>query len=347
MLDKAHMPSATDRSTNLVDDAHTADTQHRVGPGSSVGSYQVVRQIGSGGMGKVFEATHRMLSRHVAIKVLLPELLTVAAMSSRMAQEATILDDLRHPGIVRIFDCGLLADGRPWIAMELVTGESLGAKLDRQTRLPTAEVVSVVTLLADVLATVHAHGITHRDLKPDNILFAEPTSAYPLRVIDWGVARSGQGGRITLEGTTFGTPSYMAPEQILGRDIAPPCDIYSLGVIAYEALTGQRPFHGPTLAAIVTSTLHGTEAPLAAQCPAAPRALCELIHRMLQKAPGQRPTAGEVRDALRALATEVSEFESYDVTRSEDMPSVALEVPAPVITGCAGARSCSFSVIRG
>ncbi len=317
-------------------------TRHTVGEGSRVGSYRIVKQIGSGGMGKVFEATHTMLPRHVAIKVLLPELLAVPAMSSRMAQEASILDDLRHPGIVRVLDCGLLDDGRPWIAMELVTGESLAAKLDRQIRLPAREVVALVTHLADVLTTVHARGIIHRDLKPDNILFADPDSAYPLRVIDWGVARQGLAGRITLEGTTFGTPSYMSPEQILGRGIAPPCDIYSLGVIAYEALAGHLPFQGASLAAIVSLTLHTTEAPLSPKCPAAPLALCELIHRMLQKAPEQRPTAIEVRDSLRRLASEIAEsqleFEAYDLTPSHetdpvvdwsDLPAHTAEPPTP------------------
>ncbi|MDQ3369945.1 MAG: serine/threonine protein kinase [Myxococcota bacterium] len=301
--------------------------RHVIRAGSSVGSYKIVKQIGSGGMGKVFEGVHTMLSRHVAIKVLLPELLAAPAMSSRMAQEASILDDLRHPGIVPIFDCGLLDDGRPWIAMELVTGDSLATKMDAQPRLASGEVIALLTHLADVLTTVHARGIIHRDLKPDNILFADPGSAYPLRVIDWGVARQGAAGRFTLEGMTFGTPSYMSPEQILGRDIAPPCDLYSLGVIAYEALAGHLPFEGASLAEMVALHLHATEAPLAPQCPAAPRALCELIHRMLLKVPGQRPTASELRDALRALAIETAdpelEFESYVVTVSE--------VPTPML----------------
>lgn len=302
-------------------DTHIA-TQHTVGAGSIVGSYRIEKQIGSGGMGKVFEATHTMLRRHVAIKVLLPELVAVPAMSSRMAQEASILDDLCHPGIVRVLDCGLLDDGRPWIAMELVTGESLAAKLDRESRLSAREVIDLLTHLADVLTTVHARGVIHRDLKPDNILFAASDSAYPLRVIDWGVARHGAGGRITLEGTTFGTPSYMSPEQILGRGIAPPTDVYSLGVIAYEALAGHLPFEAASLAAIVALTLHTTESPLSQQCPAAPRTLCELIHRMLLKTPGQRPTASEVRDCLRTLAAELDEpqleFEAYEVTVGEE-----------------------------
>ncbi|MDQ3336150.1 MAG: serine/threonine protein kinase [Myxococcota bacterium] len=307
--------------------------RNTIGAGSSIGSYRIVKQIGSGGMGKVFEATHSMLARRVAIKLLLPELAAVPTMSSRMAQEAAILDGLRHPSIVRIFDCGLLEDGRPWIAMELVTGESLSAKLDSQTRLSLAEVVTLLSHLADVLATAHAHGIIHRDLKPDNILYADDR-AYPLRVIDWGVARHGRMGRLTLEGTTFGTPSYMSPEQIRGEGIASACDIYSLGVIAYEALVGHRPFADDTLAMIVSSTLHDTELPLAPQCPTAPPSLCELIHRMLRKDPKTRPTASEITVCVRAVAAEIAEsateFESYDLTNNED--SVPVVDPSDVVS---------------
>jgi serine/threonine-protein kinase len=295
----------------------TANT-HALGAGSSVGSYRIVKQIGSGGMGTVFEAVHTMLPRHVAVKVLHPELLSCPGMGSRMVQEASILDGLRHPGIVRVFDCGLLDDRRPWIAMELVAGESLTAKLARETRLSPHEVCELVTSIADVLATVHERGIVHRDLKPDNLLFAASDTGCPVRVIDWGVARLGAAARLTLDGVTCGTPIYMSPEQATGRNIAAPCDIYSLGVIAYEALAGHPPFEGKTLVEVVSLHLHGDAAPLSTLCPAAPRTLCELVHQMLQKAPLQRPTATEVRDSMRALATEIAgfnpEFESYDLT---------------------------------
>jgi eukaryotic-like serine/threonine-protein kinase len=287
-----------------------------IGPGSTVGSYRLLKQIGSGGMGVVFEAVHTMLDRHVAIKVLHPTLLACPGMSSRMAQEAAILDDVKHPGIVRIFDCGLLEDHCPWIAMELVTGESLNARLVREQVLSPEDVCKLVMSLADVLATVHARGVVHRDLKPDNILFSE--GECPLRIIDWGVARLGSGARLTLDGLTYGTPSYMSPEQIIGRDIAAPCDIYALGVIAYEALTGHPPFEGASLVEIVSQHLHGTVAPLEDECPGAPRGLCELVHTMLRKAPHERPTAGEVRDAMRRLAVEIvarnPEFELYELT---------------------------------
>jgi serine/threonine protein kinase len=289
-----------------------------LGPDSMVGSYRIVKQIGSGGMGAVFEAVHNLLPRRVAIKVLHPELRGRAGMDSRMIQEAAILDDLRHPGIARVFDCGLLADQRPWIAMELVAGESLATRLASANRLPARDVCKLVAALADVLATVHMRGIVHRDLKPDNVLFSGVDTGFQLRIIDWGVARLGPTARLTLESVTCGTPTYMSPEQATGRDIAAPCDIYSLGVIAYEALSGHPPFDGGTLLEVVALHLHGKAAPLAAQCPAAPRALCDLIHQMLDKAPSHRPTAIEARRRMYRLATEIahanSEFDLYEIT---------------------------------
>ena len=311
----------------LVENPYTAET-HELQPGSVVGSYRILGEIGHGGMGAVFEAVHTLLPRHVAFKVLHPQLRTSPGMDSRMVQEATMLDHIHHPGIARVFDCGLLDDGRPWIAMELVLGESLATRLHRKTRLSPLELCNLVGALADVLAVVHLRGIVHRDLKPDNVLFTD--TGFPLRVIDWGVARLGPSSRVTLDGVTCGTPVYMSPEQAAGRNIAPPCDIYALGVIAYEALAGHPPFDGRTLAEVVSLHLHGDAPPLAVECPAAPRALCELIHQMLHKVPLYRPTATELQHSMRELVCMISkgnpEFESYEITmgRPHSTPETAL-----------------------
>jgi serine/threonine protein kinase len=238
-------------------------------------------------------------------------------MDARMVQEAAILDGLHHPGVVRVFDCGLLGDGRPWIAMELVTGDSLANRLARESQLAPAAVCTLLASIADVLATVHACGITHRDLKPDNVLFAD-VAEFPLRIIDWGVARLGRLPRLTLPGITCGTPTYMSPEQATGTNIGAPCDIYSLGVIAYETLAGQPPFDGANLVEVVSAHLHGEAAPLSERCPTAPPALCALIHEMLRKVPSSRPTAAAVRERICTIAATLAdvnaEFESYDVT---------------------------------
>jgi serine/threonine protein kinase len=291
---------------------------------SILGSYRIVQQIGVGGMGAVFEAVHLILPRRVAIKVMHPQLRGHSGMGTRMVQEASILHQLEHPGIARVFDCGLLADGRPWIAMELVAGESLAAKLARDTKLSPTEVCNLIAAVTDVLATVHPRGIVHRDLKPDNILFADADSGFPLRVIDWGVAHLGFEARLTLDGVTCGTPVYMSPEQAAGRDIAPACDIYSLGVIAYEALAGAAPFEGRTLAAVAALHIQGDAASLAEHCPAAPRALCELIHLMLHKTPSYRPSAADVRQVMQRIALEILDdgvaYASYEITTAPEAP---------------------------
>lgn len=289
-----------------------------LGPHSVVGSYRLVKEIGRGGMGTVFEAIHSVLPRRAAVKVMHGELRRHPGMATRMVQEAAILDEVRHPGIVRVYECNVLEDHRPWIAMELVEGETLASRLHYATTLPTSEVATLIAEVADVLAAVHARGVVHRDLKPDNLLLTPTDRDFPLRVIDWGVARMGPIGRLTLDGLTPGTPIYMSPEQATGKNIGPPCDIYSLGVIAYEALCGQPPFDGRTLAEVVC--MHLTSEPESLrERTSAPQALCELVHRMLDKDPSLRPGAIEVRQLARAIALDVSSsaYEEFEITGIE------------------------------
>jgi serine/threonine protein kinase len=297
-----------------------------LGKDSVIASYRIVQQIGAGGMATVYEAEHLLLPRRAAIKVMHLHLCGESGVDARMIQEASILAELHHPGVVRVFDCDVLPDGRPWIAMELVAGESLGAKLARDKKVSTTEACNLISAVADVLATVHPRGIVHRDLKPDNILFAEADSGFPLRVIDWGVAHHELATRLTLDGGTCGTPVYMSPEQAAGHHIAPACDIYSLGVIAYEALAGVAPHEARTLADVVK--LHRLDmVPLAEHSPTAPLKLCELIHRMLHKTATMRPSAAEVREGMQqiglAIVDDGVEFASYEVT-----PAPAADVVA-------------------
>ncbi len=282
-----------------------SDRYAALGPDTVVGSYRLVKEIGRGGMGLVFEAVHTILPRRAAIKVMHPELRRQPGMATRMVQEASILDEVRHPGIVRVFECNVLEDRRPWIAMELVEGETLAARVHYMTKLSALEVATLLSEVSDVLAAVHARGVIHRDLKPDNLILTPADRDYPLRVIDWGVARLGPTGRLTLDGLPPGTPIYMSPEQATGKNIAAPCDMYSMGVMAYEALTGQPPFDGRTLAEVVCQHLTSEPEPLDGLCDAPP-ALCALILRMLEKNPADRPAALEVRQLGRAIAHELS-----------------------------------------
>ena len=296
----------------------TVERLAELGPHSVVGSYRLVKEIGRGGMGTVFEAIHSVLPRRAAVKVMHGELRRHPGMATRMVQEAAILDEVRHPGIVRVYECNVLEDHRPWIAMELVEGETLASRLHYATQLPASEVATLMAEVADVLAAVHARGVIHRDLKPDNLLLTPTDRDFPLRVIDWGVARMGPIGRLTLDGLTPGTPIYMSPEQATGKNIAAPCDIYSLGVIAYEALCGHPPFDGRTLAEVVC--MHLTSEPDSLrERTSAPQTLCNLVHRMLDKDPSVRPGAIEVRQLARAIALEVSSsaYEEFEITGIE------------------------------
>jgi serine/threonine protein kinase len=293
----------------------TSEPLAELGRDSLVGAYRIVREIGRGGMATVYEAAHTVLPRRAALKVMHGDLLRQPGMATRVVQEASILDAVRHPGIVRVYDCSILPDRRPWIAMELVNGETLAARLLEVTALPPIEVATLLGDVADVLASVHKVGVVHRDLKPDNLLCTPQDHDYPIRVLDWGVARLGPIGRLTMDGLTPGTPIYMSPEQAMGRDIAAPCDIYSLGIIAYEALTGRPPFDGRTLAEVVCMHLMRAPAPLRARCNA-PVELCGLVNRMLHKDPKARPTAIEVRQIARAIARELSDaaYEELEVS---------------------------------
>jgi serine/threonine protein kinase len=298
---------ATDFSAGFLHEPAVmmAEPLAELGPNSMVGSYRIVREIGRGGMGSVYEAVHSVLPRRAAIKVMHAELRRHPGMATRMVQEAGILEDIRHPGVVRVYECNILPDHRPWIAMELVDGDTLAQRLHYATKLCAIEVANLLAEVADVLGSVHARGVVHRDLKPDNIMLTPGDRMFPLRMIDWGVARLGPAGRLTLDGLTPGTPIYMSPEQATGKNIGPACDIYSLGVIAYEALSGHPPFDGRTLAEVVCMHLTTDADQLFEKCDAPP-ALCNLVHRMLEKDQALRPTSVEVRQIARAIASELS-----------------------------------------
>jgi serine/threonine-protein kinase len=265
-------------------------------------------------MATVYEAGHTVLPRRAALKVMHGDLRRQPGMATRVVQEAAIVDSVRHPGVVRVYDCNVLPDHRPWIAMELVEGETLANRLHDAIALPPIEVATLLGDIADVLASVHNTGVVHRDLKPDNLLCTPTDNDYPIRVLDWGVARMGPIGRLTMDGLTPGTPIYMSPEQATGRNIGPACDIYSLGVIAYEALAGHPPFDGCTLAEIVCMHLTREPTPLRTWCNA-PEDFCDLVGRMLHKHPAARPTAAEVRQTARAIARELTQaYEEFEVS---------------------------------
>src|ERR1044071_4017068 len=212
------------------------DIDFQSGPlcaGHLISAYRIERLVGMGGMGWVYRARHELTARSVALKILREDQLAFDRSIDRMMREATILASVSHSGIPRFFECGMLDDGRPWIAMELVEGVSLAQRM--RAPLDADTVIDFVSAVAEVLAAAHARGVTHRDLKPDNIILAPDDARFPIRVIDWGIAHALAGARFTNMNEAIGTPTYMAPEQARGGKVGPHCDVYGLGVVSSQA----------------------------------------------------------------------------------------------------------------
>jgi serine/threonine-protein kinase len=267
-------------------------------------AYTLDGEIGRGGMGVVFNARDERLKRQVAVKVLPPELAFREEIRIRFLREAETAARLSHPHIVPIHSVGEGPDGLVYFVMAYVDGESLAAKLKRRGRLPPDEARRIMQETADALGAAHALGIIHRDVKPDNILLEG--SRGRVVVTDFGIAKalSSTTGGATLTGTgvAIGTPHYMSPEQAAGdREIDGRSDIYSLGVVAYQMLAGELPFHAPTVPGILMK--HITEqAPLITdKRPDLPEDLAACVMRSLEKDPDDRwPTADALRRALEA-----------------------------------------------
>ncbi|HSD87964.1 MAG TPA: serine/threonine-protein kinase [Kofleriaceae bacterium] len=283
------------------DDRHTGTLR----TGSMVSAYRIERLLGTGGMGWVYRATHVLDDRQVALKVLREDQLRQERGIDRMMREAQILATAAHGGIPQFYECGLLCDGRPWIAMELIAGTPLSLRI-AECAMEHQSVIELVGNVASVLAAAHRRGVTHRDLKPDNVLLTPTDATYPLRVIDWGIAHQVAGARYTHHDEAIGTPTYMAPEQARGGPSEGHCDVYGLGVVAYQALAGRPPFVGKTSVEILVQHLNKPVPPLAPRCPEAPHGLVELVERMLVKDFEQRPTAADVVESIAKLRSELA-----------------------------------------
>ena len=268
--------------------------------GHLISAYRIEHLVGMGGMGWVYRARHEITGRQAALKILREDQLACDRSTDRMMREATILASVAHPGLPRFYECGLIDDGRPWIAMEMVDGVALTERMQRGP-LDADLVIDIVLSVAEVLAAAHTRGVTHRDLKPDNIILAPGDPRFPMRVIDWGIAHALAGARFTNMNEAIGTPTYMAPEQARGGKVGPHCDVYGLGVVAYQALTGRAPFVGASSVEILVQHLNRPAPSLAPRCPDAPYGLVEMVERMLAKNPDERPSAAEVWSSLGQL----------------------------------------------
>ncbi len=266
-------------------------------PGSAFGPYRIVAPLGRGGMAAVYRALDPALDRHVALKVLPAEFLHDPAFADRFRQEARVAAKLEHPHIVPIHAYGI-EGGRPWMAMRLVTGGSLADRV-RRSPLSPAETASVLRDVTAALDYAHDRGIVHRDVKPANVLLDEAGRAY---LADFGIARMLEGSSVaTATGLIQGTPSYMAPEQAMGAKVDRLADVYALGIVAFECLTGRVPYTGTTPVAILMKHVQ-EPVPEPTEAEVAP-VLTAVLRRCLAKTPAERwPTAGAFSAALEAAA---------------------------------------------
>jgi eukaryotic-like serine/threonine-protein kinase len=273
------------------------DTRERL-HGQTVGPYEILEILGGGGMGVVYKARDTRLARIVALKFLPPELTRDREAKLRFEQEARAASSLDHPNLCTILEMGEAADGRLYIAMPCYDGETLRRRLERGP-LPVEEAVDVALQIARGLAKAHRNGITHRDIKPANLIL---TSDGVVKVLDFGLAKLAGSAAISRTGSSAGTPAYMSPEQAKGDDVDPRTDLWSLGVVLYEMLTGRRPFRGEREQAVIYSILHEKAQPVRELRPETPPELARIVERLMAKAPEDRyPSTDEAIADLRTL----------------------------------------------
>ncbi len=294
-----------------------------------LGSYRLQKLLGEGGMGVVYLARNVVTGRTVALKVLHPRMIEKEEHRIRFLREGQILTRLEHPNVVKVFETGEV-DGRGYISMELLAGLSLRRLVRQRGPLPPAAVRDLLAVCCDALAYVHGRGIIHRDVKSENLLLLEPDSALPvdeagwrrrLRLMDFGLAHASDMNTLTDRTALLGTLAYLPPEQLRGQVPDARSDLYSLGVVAYEALTGRLPFEaddkGSLLACIQTEPV-----PLLAR-PDLPASLARLIERMLARTPWDRPVSAE------ALSAELAALEREESPEPIGLPFV-MEEAAPI-----------------
>ncbi len=282
------------------------DEAPSLAPGTVIANrYVVGEKLGEGGMGQVYRATQVNLRRDVALKLLHGNLPDHEGGRRRFIREARVASALRHPNTVEIYDVGM--DGpHVFIVMELLSGTVLRDLTESQGRLSMADALELTIQVADLLIAAHALPLVHRDLKPENIFVDYDREGRLLvRVVDFGLAfieGDAETGRLTKEGLVVGTPAFLAPEQAQGAHVGPPADIYSLGCVLYELLTGQMLFRGSHMN-ILTQHVYVAPVPPRERAPDAgiPSDLDDLVLRMLAKRPEQRPTAEQLVSALHAV----------------------------------------------
>ncbi len=257
--------------------------------------YRIVREIGRGGMGVVFEAEHVQLAKRVAIKLMLEKYAHDAEAIARFQREALAASRIGNPHIIDVSDIGTAPDGRSFVVMELLTGAPLSTVLERTGPMPPRRAIAIMRQVLRAVGAAHAKGIIHRDLKPDNIfLIGQDDEQDFVKLLDFGISKvldldeQVAFTKLTTTGVVMGTPLYMAPEQAMGNVVEASADIYACGVILYELLAGRPPFQGANYAVLVAKLLTAPPEDLATLRPGLPLALVRAVHRALDKEPAGR-----------------------------------------------------------
>jgi serine/threonine protein kinase len=325
----------------------SSTTEDRVlAPGSVVaGKLRVVRLLGEGGMGAVYEVEHELTKHRRALKVLHPRVAGSPTIVARFLREASAAARIGNPHIAETFDAGRLESGEPYLLMELLDGETLDGRVSRVGPLAAGEIADLVYQACEGIVAAHDAGIVHRDLKPENLFVTTRDGVPFVKVLDFGISkfesrRTGALG-VTAEGAVMGTPFYMPPEQVRGSaSIDARADIYSLGVILYECSSGTRPYDAPTLEQLAILIHEGKAPPLSDRRPSLPPAFCQVVARAMAVDRDQRyPTARDLADAL-------APFRVPTVTgvRASEPPRVVIRSSPPPASHEVGAAATAFLV---
>lgn len=272
--------------------------------GTRLGGYTVGPAIGAGGTGVVHEGRRLSDGAEVAVKMLRPEFASADDLARRLLREAEVSAAVRHPGLARVLDVGVLGDGSPFLVMERMRGESLAWILARHRRLPPESAVRILLDVLQILGAAHDRGFTHRDVKPEHVILCRNRRGQlQVRLLDFGVCSTPTQPleeRESERGRVYGTPTYVSPEQAAGEvDVDGRADLFSAGVVLYEALTGVVPFKGPNVAALLVRILREDAAPVRLLAPWVSHALSSAVARGLARVRSERyQNAEDFRDAL-------------------------------------------------
>jgi serine/threonine-protein kinase len=301
--------------------------------------YYIEGKIGSGGMGTVYRARRLLIGDTAAIKVLHPGLMTDPSAVERFRREAQAAARLKHPNAMSIYDFGISNDGLVYLVMELVEGENLSEIINERGTISVGEAAEIIRQVCSALDEAHRQNVVHRDLKPENIIVQDTQSGLRVKVLDFGIAslRDLTSGKLTQAGVLVGTPHYMSPEQCLGEALDGRSDIYSLGIVLYEMLTGVTPFDSPTPTAIVVMQVNHPPRPLREILPRIPPAVESVVLHALEKRREARPqSASDLAREMLAAISSVTEAtsqpapvasKSETVTAPERTPTSVVAVP--------------------